>query len=97
MSMPEARSAVAVGAALIVMPVPSRVNKRLGIPPFLPTGASRGANLFTTAFPVSMARGASWDVELERRVHAAIGAEAKAIGANILYSPTINLVRHPGG
>lgn len=97
MSMPEARSAVAVGAALIVMPVASRVNKRLGIPPFLPTGSSRGANLFTTAFPVSMARGASWDVELERRVHAAIGAETKAIGANILYSPTINLVRHPGG
>jgi beta-glucosidase len=43
-----------------------------------------------------MARGASWDPALERRVHSAISAEAKAIGANVLLSPCINLVRHPG-
>ena len=97
MSMPRALHGALVGGALIVTPVPTSVNKRLGIPPFLPTGASRGANFFTTAFPVAISRGASFDPELERRVHAAIGAEAKALGANVLYSPCINLVRHPGG
>lgn len=56
-------------------------NKRLGIPTF---------------FPVTMARGASWNRNLEYRMHNAIGREVAALKANNLASPTINLLRHPG-
>lgn len=72
------------------------INKRLGIPPLWVTGSSRGATLYSTAFPVSMCRGASWDISLEYRINEAIGIEAKAVGANVVYAPMINIVRHPG-
>ncbi|PIG88135.1 periplasmic beta-glucosidase precursor [Aspergillus arachidicola] len=41
------------------------------------------------------ARGATWDVELERRVGDAIGREAKAQGANYFAGVCVNLPRHP--
>ncbi|KAI8713560.1 Fn3-like domain-containing protein [Fusarium sp. LHS14.1] len=49
----------------------------------------------STAFPISMARGATWDIELERRIGNAIGLEAKAQGANYFAGVCINLPRHP--
>ena len=49
-----------------------------------------------TAFPVGMARGATWDPALERLVGDAIAKEAVAKGANVLLAPTMNLLRHPG-
>ncbi|MCP4647993.1 MAG: glycoside hydrolase family 3 protein, partial [bacterium] len=49
----------------------------------------------STAFPVAMARGATWDVELEERVGAAIGYEAAAGGANLCGAVCINVLRHP--
>ena len=52
----------------------------------------RGA---ATAFPVSMARGASWDPELETRVGEAIGREVRAFGANLFGGVCVNLLRHP--
>lgn len=59
-----------------------------------PRGVSKetGSN---TAFPVAMARGATWDPDLERRVGAAIGLEARARGASVLLGPCINMLRHP--
>jgi beta-glucosidase len=78
------------------VPFKLQTNKRLGIPPFIGTGASRGGFALGTAFPVSIARGASWDRDLEYRVNVAMAKEAAALGANILFSPTINLLRHPG-
>jgi beta-glucosidase len=42
-----------------------------------------------------MARGATWDRELEERVGTAIGLEARAQGANFFGGPCINLPRHP--
>jgi len=48
-----------------------------------------------TAFPVSMARGATWDPTLEERVGKAIGQELAAIGANLTGAVCINLLRHP--
>jgi beta-glucosidase len=48
-----------------------------------------------TAFPVSMARGATWDVELEERVGQAIGREIRAQGGNFFGGVCINLPRHP--
>jgi beta-glucosidase len=48
-----------------------------------------------TAFPVGIARAASWDPELERAVGDAMGRELRAIGGNVLLAPTINNLRHP--
>jgi len=48
-----------------------------------------------TAFPVSMARGATWDVELEEAIGEAIGREVRAQGGNFFGGVCINLPRHP--
>ena len=42
-----------------------------------------------------MARGATWDPELEEQVGEAMGKEARAQGANLVAAPCINLLRHP--
>ena len=69
----------------------------LGIPPFKMVDGPRGVRAGNaTAFPVAMARGATWDPELERRVGLAIGRETAAKGGNVLLAPTVNLLRHPG-
>ncbi|EXJ74860.1 uncharacterized protein A1O5_01556 [Cladophialophora psammophila CBS 110553] len=57
-----------------------------------PRGVVMGAS---TAFPVTMARGATWDTSLEQRVGHAIGLEAKAQGATFYSGVCINLPRHP--
>jgi len=36
-----------------------------------------------TCFPVSMARGAAWDLELEERIGDAIGTELRSVGADL--------------
>jgi beta-glucosidase len=59
-----------------------------------PRGVSAGAGN-ATAFPVGMARGATWDPALEERVGAAIGEEVRAKTASMLLAPTINILRHP--
>jgi beta-glucosidase len=48
-----------------------------------------------TAFPVPMARGATFDPELEARVGDAIGVEGRTLGANLFAGVCINLLRHP--
>jgi beta-glucosidase len=48
-----------------------------------------------TTFPVTIARGATWDIELEERVGDAIGVELRALGANFFGGVCINLLRHP--
>jgi beta-glucosidase len=69
---------------------------RLGIPGLRFSDGPRGVVLgHSTAFPVSMARGATWDVDLEERIGAVIGAEARAQGANFFGGVCINLPRHP--
>ncbi|KAF4472626.1 beta-glucosidase [Fusarium albosuccineum] len=50
----------------------------------------------STAFPVPMARAASWDVALEERIGRAIGRECKAQGGNLFGGICVNLPRHPG-
>ncbi|HEU5110953.1 MAG TPA: glycoside hydrolase family 3 N-terminal domain-containing protein, partial [Micromonosporaceae bacterium] len=69
---------------------------RLGVPGTRfadgPRGVVMGAS---TAFPVSMARGATWDTDLEERIGDAIGAEARAQGANFFGGVCVNLPRHP--
>ena len=57
-----------------------------------PRGVVLGAS---TCFPVSMARGATWDPSLEARVGDAVGVEARAQGANLIGSVCVNALRHP--
>ncbi len=77
-------------------PIPAGVNKRLGIPGIKFTDGPRGVVMGNaTCFPVSMARGASWDINLEERIGKAIGMEARAMGANFFGGVCINLLRHP--
>ncbi len=71
-------------------------NERLGIPGFRMVDGPRGLRAGqATAFPVGMARGATFDPELEERVGRAIGAETSAHGGNVLLAPVVNLLRHP--
>jgi beta-glucosidase len=73
-------------------------NTSLGIPVLKMVDGPRGVRVGrtpATAFPVPMARGATWNPELERRVGLAIGLETAAKGGNVLLAPTINLLRHP--
>lgn len=58
-----------------------------------PTGIVSGYH--STAFPVPMARAASFDPELEERIGGAIGREGRAVGANFFGGVCINLLRHP--
>jgi len=60
-----------------------------------PRGISKAAEVFATAFPVAMLRGATWDPQLERRVGEAMARELRATGGNVLLAPTINILRHP--
>lgn len=72
--------------------------EELGIPGFHMIDGPRGVSAFAghaTAFPVASARGASWSPELEGRIGAMIGREARALGADVILAPTINVLRHP--
>ncbi len=71
--------------------------ERLGVPPFRVSDGPRGVGVHegATAFPVGIARAASWDPDLERRVGEAMGRELRAIGGNVLLAPTMNNLRHP--
>ncbi|ULH17220.1 glycoside hydrolase family 3 C-terminal domain-containing protein (plasmid) [Deinococcus sp. KNUC1210] len=74
---------------------------RLGIPALKvsdgPAGARGGGALVgsthTAAFPVGIALGSTWNVDLLREVGAALAREAHDKGAGVLLAPTINLFR----
>ncbi len=77
-------------------PWPAGAVPRLGIPGILFADGPRGVVMDgATTFPVSMARGASWDVELEERIGDVIGRELRALGGNFFGGICINLLRHP--
>ncbi|HQE91172.1 MAG TPA: glycoside hydrolase family 3 C-terminal domain-containing protein [Anaerolineae bacterium] len=79
-------------------PTPIATNgvERLGVSPIKFTDGPRGVVMGTsTCFPVSMARGASFDRALEARIGDAIGKEARAQGANFFGGVCVNLLRHP--
>jgi len=70
--------------------------ERLGIEGMKMVDGPRGVRAGNaTAFPVGMARGATWDPALEERVGEAIGMETAAKGGNVLLAPTMNVLRHP--
>jgi beta-glucosidase len=79
-------------------PWPAGQLPRLGLKGLQFVDGPRGVVLAggATSFPVPMARGASWNPELEERIGAAIAREARSFGANWLAAVCINLLRHPG-
>jgi len=69
---------------------------RLGIPGFAFSDGPRGVVVGNaTCFPVTMARGATWDVDLEERIGEAIGRELRAVGADLYGGVCVNALRHP--
>lgn len=70
--------------------------RRLGLPGIRFSDGARGVVIgASTAFPVTMARAATWDPELEERVGLAVGLETRARGGNYSASVCVNLLRHP--
>ncbi len=59
-----------------------------------PSGIVMGYH--STAFPVPMARAATFDLDLERRIGNIIGIEGRCLNANFFGGVCINLLRHPG-
>ncbi len=77
-------------------PWPAAEVSRLGVPGIRFSDGPRGVVVgHATAFPVSMARGATFDPELEERIGAAIGRELRASGATFFGGVCVNLLRHP--
>lgn len=71
--------------------------ERLGVPALYFTDGPRGvARGNSTCFPCTMARGAAWDRDLERRIGEVMGIEARAQGCNLSGAVCVNLLRHPG-
>jgi beta-glucosidase len=70
--------------------------ERLGIDPFWFTDGPRGvARGNSTCFPCTMARGASFDTDLEHRIGQAMGVEIRAQGCDLSGAVCVNLLRHP--
>ncbi|MDP9150612.1 MAG: glycoside hydrolase family 3 C-terminal domain-containing protein [Myxococcota bacterium] len=57
----------------------------------LPTGKLG----YSTAFPVPIARGAAFDMDLEKQIGAAIADETVAAAKTMLLAPVVNILRHP--
>ena len=72
--------------------------ERLGIPGIRFCDGPRGVVMNgATTFPVAMARGATWDVGLERRIGAAMGLELRAMGGNLFGGVCITSCAIPPG
>src|SRR4051794_13801580 len=85
-----------MGVGYNLEPIVAGAVPRIGIPGIRFSDGPRGAVIGrSTAFPVPMARGATWDPELEERIGEAIGAEIRAQGGNHFGGVCINLLRHP--
>ncbi|HQY31911.1 MAG TPA: glycoside hydrolase family 3 N-terminal domain-containing protein, partial [Thermomicrobiales bacterium] len=78
---------------------------RLGIPAIKvsdgPNGA-RGAGAFTSgvpaaSFPVGISLASTWNLDLASRFGAALAAEVKTKGAQVVLAPTLNIHRSPLG
>lgn len=76
---------------------PVAANDRLGIPGLKFIDGPRGVVVHggATTFPVTMARGATWNPELEEAIGDALGTELRLLGGNLTGAVCINLLRHP--
>lgn len=98
-TLDEMRKDMAAGHHYNEWPYEAGGNERVGIPSLRfvdgPRGAVTGVGQ-TTAFPVSMARGATFDLDLEERIGKAIGKEIRGTGGNFFGGVNINLPPNPG-
>jgi beta-glucosidase len=79
-----------------LIPYPTGEEPLTGITPVLFVDGPRGAVCgHSTCFPVSMARGATFDLDLEERIGEAIAKEIRAQGGNFFGGVCINILRHP--
>ncbi|MGB8454767.1 MAG: glycoside hydrolase family 3 C-terminal domain-containing protein [Anaerocolumna sp.] len=79
-----------------VKPYPTMAVARLGLPNVRFVDGPRGVVAGSaTCFPVSMARGATFDRKLEEEIGKAVGAEIRAQGGNYYGGVCINLPRNP--
>lgn len=75
---------------------PAAAVERLGVPGLRFSDGPRGVVVGSSScFPVSMARGATFDPDLEERIGNAIGLELRAAGATFYGGVCVNLLRHP--
>ena len=96
MTLEEQVALLAGADSWTTVPIP-----RLGIPALKvtdgPAGARGGGPLIggkrTAAFPVGIALGATWNVDLLREVGRHLAREARDKGAGVLLGPTVNLFR----
>lgn len=80
-----------------VYPYPAGGNQRLNVPEMKFVDGPRGVVAErSTCFPVAMARGATFDPDLEREVGEAIGKEIRAYDGNFFGGVCINLPYNPG-
>jgi beta-glucosidase len=91
-----ARAMLRLPALIKAGPVAGGAVSRLGIPGIRFSDGPRGVVIgYSTAFPVTIMRAATWDPALEERVGLAMGREARARGANYSGAVCVNLLRHP--
>ncbi|WP_138495747.1 beta-glucosidase BglX [Paenibacillus pinistramenti] len=67
-------------------------NNRLGIPLLIMADIVHG---FKTIFPVPLAIGCSWDLELARKSAEIAAREAAVSGVHVTFAPMVDLVRDP--
>ncbi|WP_239617636.1 beta-glucosidase BglX [Cohnella mopanensis] len=67
-------------------------NNRLGIPLLMMADIVHG---FKTIFPVPLAIGCSWDMELAEKSAEIAAKEASVSGVHVTYAPMVDLVRDP--
>ena len=78
----------------------TRAIPRVGLKAFKMTDGPRGVAFHSswkrcTAFPSGIAQAASWDGKLMARFGEAVAQEAKAVGAQCILGPAINITRTP--
>ena len=89
-----AAASMLAGKGMCVTPIGG--NRKKGIPSVRFTDGPRGIiHGRQTSFPVPIARAATWNMDLERQIGEALGTEAKGVGASLLGTPCMNILRHP--